>query len=46
MNLRAKLKETKYRMDMRKAMQQSSIEELKICLDECKKEIERRNKQK
>lgn len=37
-------RETKYRMTMRKAMQKSSIEELHICLEECRKEIERRNK--
>ena len=41
-----KVKETKYRLAMRKAMQKSSIEELHIALEEGKKEIERRNKQK
>lgn len=40
------VRETKYRMTMRKAMQKSSIEELKICLEEVKREIEIRNKQK
>lgn len=33
-------------MTMRTALQKSSIEELRIALDEVKKEIERRNKQK
>lgn len=39
-------RETKYRMTMRKAMQKSSREELQICLEEVKREIEVRNKQK
>ena len=37
------VKETKYRMTMRQAMQKSSIEELHICLEEVKREINRRN---
>ena len=43
---RLSLQTTKYRLKMRKAMQQSTLEELHICLEECRKEIERRNKQK
>ena len=46
MSLLQKVKETKYRMTMRTALQKSSIEELRIALDEVRKEIERRNKQK
>ena len=46
MALLQKLKVTKYRLTMRKAMMQSSREELQICLEECRREIERRNKQK
>ena len=46
MGLIQKIKETNYRLNMRQAMQKSSIEELHICLEECKKEINRRNKQK
>lgn len=38
------VKETQYRLTMRKAMQKSSIEELHICVEECRKEINRRNK--
>ena len=44
MGLINKIKETTYRMNMRTAMQKSSREELQICLEECRKEIERRNK--
>lgn len=40
------LKEGRYRMNMRKAMQKSSIEELHICLEEVKREIEIRNRKK
>lgn len=40
------LKVIQYRMNMRKAMQKSSREELHICLEECRKEIERRNRKK
>ena len=38
-----KIKETIYRNNMRKAMQKASREELQICLEEVRKEIERRN---
>lgn len=38
-------KETIYRMNMRKALQKASIEELHIALEETRKEINRRNKQ-
>ena len=46
MALLQNLKIIKYRLTMRKALIQSSREELQICLEEVKKEIERRNKQK
>ena len=41
-----KMQLTAYRMRMRTALQKSSIEELKIALEETRKEIERRNKKK
>lgn len=41
-----KMKETSYRLKLRKALLQSSTDELHICLEECRKEINRRNKQK
>ena len=44
MSLLTKIKETKYRMTMRLALQKSSIEELRIAKEEIIKEIERRNK--
>ena len=40
------IKETKYRITMRQAMQKASIEELHICLEEVRKEINRRNEKK
>ena len=46
MGLKMKMKQTAYRMNMRTALSKSSREELQICLEEVKKEIERRNKQK
>ena len=45
MGLLKQIKVTNYRLNMRKAMQMASREELQICLEEVKKEIERRNKQ-
>ena len=38
-----KLKITKYRLTLRRALVQSSMEELHICLEETRKEINRRN---
>ena len=46
MSMIQKFRETKYRMTMRKAIQKASREELQICLEEVKREIEQRNKQK
>lgn len=40
------VKETTFRIRMRKTLQEASREELSIVLDETKKEIERRNKRK
>lgn len=44
MSLLQKIKETHYRLQMRKAVQKSSIEELYIALEETRNEINRRNK--
>lgn len=41
----AKVKETKYRLTMRKALQNASIEELKICKEELTREFNRRTKE-
>lgn len=38
--------ETKYRMKLRSALQESTREQLQITLEEVKKEIERRNRKK
>lgn len=46
MSLSQTIRITKYRLDLRRALQKSSIEELHICLEETRKEIERRNKKK
>lgn len=45
-NLKIKLQAIKYRMNLRTALQKSSIEELHICLEETRKEIDRRNRKK
>lgn len=44
MGIIGKMQKLKYRLNMRQAMQKSSIEELHICLEECRNEINRRNK--
>ena len=44
MGLIAIAKLTKYRMTLRMALQKASIEELKICKEELKREFDRRTK--
>lgn len=44
--LKRQFNETKYRLNLRNTLQQSDIEQLRITLDEVKKELERRNKKK
>lgn len=44
MKIKNSLKVLKYRLDLRKAFQKSSIEELHICLEELKREMDRRNR--
>ena len=46
MSLIAKMKETRYRMSMRQALQKASIEELQINKEELQREFDRRRKQK
>lgn len=40
------IKLTQYQMKLRKALGNASIEELRLTLEETKKEIEKRNRQK
>ncbi len=46
MGLKQKIDLFAYRMKLRVALQKSSKDELEICLDEVRKEINRRNKKK